>query len=70
MAKIKLPSGQIHWLVDKMHCGAKDDAVRKMVRNRCKGTQWTEALIKRAETIGVRRHHANRKLFVFATGSI
>jgi len=60
---MNIPKQSIAWLVARSHVSVSDEAIKQLIRIRCKGPGWTEAKIVEAEKYAVRCHHKNSDLY-------
>lgn len=61
---VRIPRGQIKWLVDKMHVSLTNDQVREQMRERCKrDARFTPGLVRQCEEYAVICHERNYLLY-------
>jgi hypothetical protein len=62
--KLDIPKGSIEWIVNKLHVGTSDEAVKTNIRKRCTPDGgWSEAAIVKAEEYAIKCHRKNQDLY-------
>ena len=59
----RVPRGDIHWLIGRVHVGTPEDEIAADIAKRCTAPGYTPSLIRQSVAYALECHRRNRELY-------